>query len=41
MTKFLLGQEPMSKYDEFVETLKSMGVQDVLDVYEAAYDRVQ
>ncbi|MBQ7119486.1 MAG: extracellular solute-binding protein [Oscillospiraceae bacterium] len=41
MTKFLLGQESMSKYDEFVETLKSMGVQDVLDVYEAAYERVQ
>ena len=41
MTKFLLGQEPMSKYDDFVAQLKSMGVDDLIQVYTSAYDRVK
>ena len=41
MMKFILGQEPLSKFDEFVETIKSMNVDEVLAAYESAYSRVK
>ncbi len=41
LTKFMLNQEPMSKYDEFVSTLKTMGVDEVVAAYASAYDRVK
>ena len=41
MMKFILGQEPLSKFDEFVETIKSMNVDEVLGAYESAYNRVK
>ena len=41
MIKFLLGQEPLSNFDSFVETLNSMGVEEVLGAYESAYARVK
>ena len=41
MMKFILGQESLSKFDEFVETIKSMNVEDVLNAYRSAYDRVK
>ena len=40
MTKFMLDQEPMSKYDDFVKELKAMGVDEVVAAYKSAYDRV-
>lgn len=41
MLKFILGQEPISNFDTFVETAKEMGVQEVLGAYESAYNRVK
>ncbi|MBQ6846947.1 MAG: extracellular solute-binding protein [Oscillospiraceae bacterium] len=41
MTKFMLDQEPMSKYDSFVKELKKMGVDEILAAYTSAYDRVK
>ena len=41
MIKFILGQEPLSGYDAFVENLKDMNVEDVLGAYKSAYDRVK
>lgn len=41
ITKFVLGQEPLSGFDKFVETLSEMGVEEVLDAYESAYNRVK
>ncbi|MBQ2743735.1 MAG: extracellular solute-binding protein [Oscillospiraceae bacterium] len=41
LIKFMLGQEPLSSFDKFVETLKSMGVDEVLAAYESAYNRVK
>ena len=41
MIKFILGQEPLSSYDSFVENLKDMNVDDVLGAYKSAYDRVK
>ena len=41
IAKFLLGQEPLSKFDEFKETLNEMGMDKLLAVYESAYDRIK
>lgn len=38
--KFITGAlNTDSDYDQFVETLKNMGIQDLIDAYQAAYDR--
>ncbi len=41
ISKFLLGTEPLSNWDNFVETLNKMGVDKLLSVYESAYNRVK
>ena len=41
LIKFILGQEPLSNFDTFVETLEGMGVNEVLGAYESAYNRVK
>ena len=41
LIKFILGQEPISNFATFVETLKEMGVDEVLSAYESAYNRVK
>ncbi len=41
LLKFMLGQEPLSNFDKFVETLNEMGVAEVLAAYESAYNRVK
>ncbi|MBQ9986397.1 MAG: extracellular solute-binding protein [Oscillospiraceae bacterium] len=41
LIKFLLGQEPLSNFDAFVENLKDMNLEDVLAAYESAYNRVK
>ncbi|NLG52858.1 MAG: extracellular solute-binding protein [Clostridiales bacterium] len=41
ISKFLLGQEPLSNWDNFVSTIKDMGVVELLDAYASAYDRVK
>ena len=40
IAKFITGAEPLEKWDEYVNQIKSMGIQDVLDVYQAAYSRL-
>lgn len=39
IAKFVLGTTPMSEFDAFVETLKAMGIEQVLQVKQDAYDR--
>ena len=41
LTKFILGQEPLSNFDKFRKTLEEMSVADVLAAYESAYNRVK
>ena len=41
LLKFMLGQEPLSNFDTFRETLREMGVDEVLKAYESAYSRVR
>jgi len=39
-SKFMLGQLPLSEWDSYVQTVKEMGIDEVLNVYETAYNRV-
>lgn len=41
LSKFLLGTEPLSKWDEYVTNIKEMGVDKLLAAYESAYNRVK
>lgn len=37
--KFFVGDRDISEYDAFIEKIKQMGIEDVLAVQQAAYDR--
>ena len=39
LVKFLLGTEPIENYDKFVQTMNDLGMQRVLEIKQAAYDR--
>ncbi|WP_102412766.1 extracellular solute-binding protein [Beduinella massiliensis] len=36
--KFILGTEPLEKYDEFVETLKTLGIERAIEIQQIALD---
>lgn len=37
--KFIVGHEPIENYDKFINQLKTMGVENVVEVMQGAYDR--
>jgi len=37
--KFVTGQEPLSKFDEFVDGLNKLGAQEVIAVRQQQYER--
>lgn len=37
--KFIMGQEPLDKFDEYVNNIKSMNIDRVIEIYTAALDR--
>ena len=37
--KFIMGQTSIDNYDEFVSTLNKMGINEVIEKYQTAYDR--
>jgi putative aldouronate transport system substrate-binding protein len=39
--KFIMGDEPLSNYDAFLETCMSMGLDRMTELYQGAYDRGQ
>lgn len=39
LVKFITGAEPLSKYDEFVESLKNRGIEEYLELMQQAYER--
>lgn len=39
ITKFILGTEDISNWDSYINTLKGMGIEQVLEVRQAAYER--
>ena len=40
LTKFILGQEPISNFDAFVKTLEELGVNEVIGAYKSAHERI-
>ena len=38
-TKFIMGQIPMSDYSQYEEQLKSMGIEEMIEIQQAAVDR--
>jgi len=41
ISKFMLGQAPLTEWDSFVKTVNEMGLEELLKVYENAYNRVK
>ncbi len=41
INKFMLGQEPLSKWEEYKAELDAMGVDRLLEIYETAYNRMK
>ncbi|GIP34886.1 extracellular solute-binding protein [Paenibacillus sp. J2TS4] len=39
--KFIMGVEPLEKFDGFISTLKKMGIEEAVQIQQAAYDRFQ
>jgi putative aldouronate transport system substrate-binding protein len=39
VNKFITGQEPLDKFDEFVRKINAMGINDVLKIQQNAYNR--
>ena len=39
--KFIMGDKSMDEYDAFVEELYTFGLQEMIDIYQVAYDRAQ
>lgn len=37
--KFIMGEEPISKFDSYVEQLKKMGIEEAIKINQAALDR--
>jgi putative aldouronate transport system substrate-binding protein len=40
LAKFIVGDEPMSNWDNYVAEVKRMGIDEVIEVYQASYDRL-
>ena len=38
IAKFLMGERPMSEYDDFIGELKNLGLDDILAAMQAVYD---
>lgn len=38
IVNFIVGKQPISDWDKFVAKVKSMGIDDVLNIYQKAYD---
>jgi putative aldouronate transport system substrate-binding protein len=39
LAKFLIGEQPLSAWNNYVQTLNSLGLADVLKVRQSQYDR--
>lgn len=37
--KFITGEEPLANYDNYIDTLQKMGMDNLVAAYQAAYDR--
>lgn len=39
LDKFIMGAEPIEKFDEYVNTMKKMGIDEAIKINQATYDR--
>lgn len=39
VNKFIMGQEPLAKLDDYIKTLKQLGIEDAVKLYQDAYAR--
>ncbi len=39
--KFILGKESIDNYDKFVEQIKKLGLEELVEIYQTAYDRIK
>ena len=39
LLRFVVGEDSMGQWDDFVETCKSMGIERCVEIYQTAYDR--
>lgn len=39
IVKFIVGDKPLDAYDDYVSTLKEMGIDQCTAIYQAAFDR--
>jgi putative aldouronate transport system substrate-binding protein len=39
INKFIMGAEPLSKFDDYINTLKKLGMEEATKIYQAQYDR--
>ena len=37
--KFITGEEPLTNYDAYMEQLQKMGIEELIKLYQEAYDR--
>ena len=37
--KYIMGLEPMDKFDDLVNTIKGFGIEEAIEIYQAALDR--
>ena len=40
ITKFIIGDRSIDEYPDFVEEMKQMGIEEAVEIYQTAYDRV-
>ena len=38
--KFIIGAEELAAWDEYVAALKAMGIDRMMEIYQAAYNRL-
>ena len=41
LLRFVVGDNSMDQWDTFVDTCKSMGIDDCVEIYQTAYDRYE
>lgn len=39
VNRFIMGVEPMDNFDQFVETIKAMGIEEAIAIQQAALER--
>lgn len=37
--KFIMGNEPIEKFDQYIQKCKSLGIDEAINIYQTAYDR--